>query len=280
VLIGLTRVGCCPDDLERLQRLLRLNQGLILVTGPTGSGKTTTIYGCLNTINRPEIKILTVEDPVEYQLPGITQVQVNRKANLTFTAALRAFLRQDPDVIMAGEVRDYETIQLLVLAALTGHLVFSTLNSTSAVGTLTRLVEMGVEPFLVTAALQGVVAQRLLRKLCPHCKAPETLPAAARTHIAQLARDGGYTLPADAVFYRAVGCEQCADRGFRGRTGVFEVMEFTPPLREALLARATPAELTALAVQDGMRTLTADGLRKAADGLTTVEEVLRVTAAM
>ncbi|MHB9133376.1 MAG: ATPase, T2SS/T4P/T4SS family [Armatimonadota bacterium] len=278
VLIGMGKLGFFPDDYERLEKLIRQPSGMVLMAGPTGSGKTTTVYSCLNRINSETLKILTVEDPVEYALPGITQVAVYRKAGLTFPVAVRAFLRQDPDIIFAGEIRDLETAEILVQAALTGHLVFSTLHPESAVGTLLRLSEMGVEPFLITASLQGVVYQKLVRLLCEHCKQPAEIPVAALAHIRQLAHDGGYELPTDTVFNQAVGCEKCNKTGYRGRMGLYEVMEFTPALREAFLAKATLPELTALAVKNGMHTLVADGIRKAAAGLSTIEEVLRVAA--
>ncbi len=276
VLIGLERLGILPDDQERLLRLLHLPQGLVIGTGPTGSGKTTTMYSALNALNRPELKILTIEDPVEYAMPGLTQVAVNARAGLTFTTGMRSFLRQDPDILFAGEVRDRDTLEIAIQAALTGHLMLTTLHTEDAVSVLQRMEDIGIEPFLITAALAGVVAQRLARKLCEHCKAPMAMPPAARARIVELAARGGYAVPKDAVFYQAVGCEQCAQRGFRGRTGLFEVMDFTPALREAFLVKAPKADLVALAVQGGMHTLVADGIRKAAAGVTTLEEVLRV----
>jgi excisionase family DNA binding protein len=275
VLIGLERLGIADDTMTRLQALMRKPTGLIIATGPTGSGKTTTLYSMLGSIHTPAKKTMTVEDPVEYLLSGLMQAQVNMRVGLTFASMLRAFLRQDPDVIMVGETRDRETAHIAMQAAITGHLVLTTLPTISAAAGLIRLVEMGIEPFLAAEATAGVVAQRLVRNLCPHCKEPVEMPVYAMSRLRALARVGGYTLPNDAVFHRAVGCDRCG-YGYRGRSGLFEVLIVTSPVKEALLAGASLEELTAVAVKEGMVTLVADGLRKAADGLTTVEEVLRV----
>jgi len=222
---------------------------------------------------------MTVEDPVEYLLPRVRQSAVNRKAGLTFTVALRAFLRQDPDVIMVGEVRDLETAEIVVQAALTGHLVYTTLHAGDAAAGVIRLLDMGVEPFLISGCLRGVLTQRLARMICHHCKEQINLEPEVLAHIRDLSHRGGYDVPEDAVFYKGRGCEHCRNFGFRGRTGLFELLEFTPAVREAFLRNASAEELTRVAVKDGMHTLLADGIRKAIEGVTTVDEVLRVTMA-
>lgn len=279
VMIGLARLNFTPEDLARLESWLRIPSGLILMTGPTGSGKTTTAYSCLTQIAKPELCTLTIEDPVEYLLPHTRQSSVIRRTGLTFSVALRAFMRHDPDVIFVGEIRDLETAEIVMQAALTGHLVLSQLMPDTAVGALTRLVEMGVEPFLVSGAVHGVIAQRLLRRICPHCKAPVAVPDAVLAHMRELAWQGGYTLPDDAQFYHGTGCEHCFQRGYRGRTAIYSLLEMTPAVREAVLRRASDDELTRIAIADGMRTLFADGIRKAVEGMTTVDEVFRVTQA-
>jgi excisionase family DNA binding protein len=279
VLIGLGRLGMLPDDQERLQRWIVSPNGLVLCTGPTGSGKTTTLYSCINRLISDAVNIMTVEDPVEYQLPHVRQTAVNRRAGLTFSAALRAFLRHDPDIIMVGEIRDLETAEIVVQAALTGHLVFTTLHAGNAAAGVIRLLDMGVEPFLISGCLLGVMTQRLARKLCPSCKEPIALQPEVLAHIREMAAAGGYQVPDDTVFQRARGCEQCFQRGYRGRTGLFELLEFTPAVREAFLRNASAEELTRAAVNDGMHTLVADGIRKAVEGITTVDEVLRVAMA-
>jgi len=279
VLLGLKQIGLHLDDQERLQRWIASPNGLILCTGPTGSGKTTTLYSCLNRLTGEKINVMTVEDPVEYLLPYTRQTAVNRRSGLTFAAALRAFLRHDPDVIMIGELRDLETAEIAVQAALTGHLVFTTLHTNDAPAGITRLLDMGVEPFLVSGCLRGIIAQRLARQICPHCKEPVILAPEVLAHVRDLSHRGGYDVPDDAVFYRGKGCEQCRGFGYRGRTGLYELLEFTSAVREAFLRNATAEELTRVAVKDGMHTLVADGIRKAAGGITTVDEVLRVAMA-
>ncbi len=276
VKIGLELLGFTDDTLAQVQALIRKPNGMIIATGPTGSGKTTTLYSMLMAINTPAIKILTIEDPVEYLLPGLVQTPVNMRVGLTFTSALRAFLRQDPDVLMVGEIRDRETAEIVMQAAITGHLVLTSLHTVNAPAALIRLVDMGIEPFLAAETTIGVVAQRLVRVLCPHCKAPAEISPSALTRLRLLAETGGAPLPADVRFSRAVGCAQCRGNGYRGRSGLFEVLTITSPVKDALLAGASQEELTAVAVKEGMVTLVADGLRKAAAGLTTVEEVLRV----
>ncbi|HOF88914.1 MAG TPA: ATPase, T2SS/T4P/T4SS family [Armatimonadota bacterium] len=277
VLIGVTRIGLTAEDQARLERWMQTPAGLVLATGPTGSGKTTTLYSCLTRIATPEKNTLTIEDPVEYQLPHTRQTSVSRRSGLTFAVALRAFLRQDPDVIMVGEMRDLETAEIVMQAALTGHLVLSTLMPSNPVAALTRLTDMGVEPFMVGSALIGVLSQRLVRKVCPHCCEPAAYAAELVEHVRELAAQGGYTLPADAQFYRGAGCDQCFRRGYRGRTGLFSLLDMTQPIRDALVRRAAQEDITRLAVAGGMRTFFADGIRKATEGLTTVDEVFRLT---
>ncbi|MHB0935989.1 MAG: GspE/PulE family protein [Armatimonadota bacterium] len=279
VLLGLEKIGMSSEDLARLRRWNGSPSGLIISTGPTGSGKTTTLYSCLLEIAGPTKNTLTVEDPVEYLLPYTRQTSVLRRSGLTFTVALRAFLRQDPDVIMVGEIRDLETAEIIVQAALTGHLVYTTLHAENAPTGAIRLLDMGVEPFLISGCLRGVMTQRLARKLCPNCKEPVALQPEVLAHVREMAAAGGYLVPGDAQFYQAQGCEQCFRRGYRGRTGLFELLEFTPAVREAMLRGASKDELTRAAVSDGMYTLLADGIRKAVEGITTVDEVLRVAMA-
>lgn len=276
LLLGLDKLGFVADDLARLQEWIHRPNGLILATGPTGSGKTTTLYSCLLKKASERIKTMTVEDPVEVLLPWITQVPVNRKAGVTFPVALRGFLRSDPDIIMVGEIRDLETAEIIIQASLTGHLLLSTLHTQDCPAVLSRLTDMGVAPFLVGSTLIGVVSQRLIRVLCPHCKQPTELSPQVREQVRQQALSGGYQLPDDAQFYRAVGCEQCNGRGYRGRTALFELMEFTTEVKDAFLRGASEKEIAAIAVLDGMVTLAADGIRKAALGVSTIEEVLRV----
>ncbi len=276
-LLDLERLDFSPDDLERLRRWINSPSGLILCTGPTGSGKTTTLYSCLQEIAGPQKNTVTVEDPVEVVLPHTQQTHVNRRAGLTFPVAVRSLLRHDPDIMLVGEIRDHDVAEITVQAALTGHLVLSTVHTDDSASTARRLVEMGVEPFLIGACLRGIVAQRLPRCICPHCKRPIDLPEAIYAHIHELAAQGGYSIPSDAQFYAGAGCEACSGFGYRGRTGVYELLEITSVVREAFLNGATADELMRVAVTDGMHTLAADGIRKAVEGITTVDEVLRVT---
>jgi len=277
VLLGLNKLGIVPEDLHQIRDLLHQPNGIVLATGPTGSGKTTLLYSCLQEVAGVDKKTLTVEDPVEFVLPYTTQTQVNKKAGLTFATALRSFLRQDPDIILVGELRDLETAQITVQASLTGHLALTALHTGDAPSALLRLLGMGIEPYLISATVAGVVATRLVRRVCDGCKQPVDLSAEPTLgYVAQLAAEGGYEIPAGAVFVRGIGCEQCRGRGFRGRTGLYEVLSMTEPLAEAVLRRAPVEELTDLAVAGGMRTLLADGIRKAVEGQTTVEEVMRV----
>jgi len=272
VRLELETMGFARDTLERFNQLLARPHGIVLVTGPTGSGKTTTLYAALSKIDAVANKIITVEDPVEYQLDGINQIQVHPQIELTFANALRSILRQDPDIIMIGEMRDGETAQIAVQSALTGHLVLSTLHTNTAAGAVTRMRDMGVESYLITSSVNGVLSQRLVRTLCPHCRQPEILPAAAlqESGLARFMRAG-------APVYRAAGCEHCRGTGYRGRTGIHELMVMGEGLRRAIIEGQDANRLHALAAQGGMLSLYEDGLRKVAGGITTLDEVLRVT---
>jgi type IV pilus assembly protein PilB len=272
VVLDLVQLGFEDDDLARLRRVIRAPHGMILVTGPTGSGKSTTLYAAVSTINSPEINILTAEDPVEYKLPRIRQVHVREDIGLSFTTALRSFLRQDPDVILVGEMRDTETAQIAIRAALTGHLVFSTLHTNDAPSTVTRLLDMEIAPFLVSSSLLLVVAQRLCRKICPECRDTATVPMGALLDI-------GFKPEEAAKLKLEVGrgCASCAGTGYRGRTVVAELLEVTPDIQEAVVQRRTARDVREIAIAQGMRTLREAGLRKVAAGITTVDEIMRVT---
>src|SRR4051794_13250010 len=267
---GLGEIGMDKRELDCFRRVLQLPHGIILVTGPTGSGKTSTLYTALNEINDAERKIITIEDPIEYQLRGINQIQVSEKAGLTFARGLRSILRHDPDVVLIGEIRDQETAQIAVQASLTGHLVFSTLHTNDAPGALTRLVDMGVEPYLVASSLEAVLAQRLVRVLCPHCKTEDKSPAAAsfKTQVG---------IPLNTPIYASVGCRECRQTGYYGRQAVFEWMDTSPDIRQMILKDASGDQLRDAARKKGMRTLAEDGWRLVRNGMTTAEEVLRVT---
>ncbi len=274
--LSLERLGFTPRDLALFRTWAREPHGIVLVTGPTGSGKSTTLYGTLEEMNQRDRKIITVEDPVEYQVSGVTQIQAVADIGYTFARALRAILRQDPDVIMIGEIRDLETAEIAVQSALTGHLVLSTLHTNDAVSAFTRLIDMGVEPFLVATSVRAVQAQRLVRCVCPDCSEPaEVLPAVARL-VAPLLDAAS----APANWRRAVGCPRCQGTGYRGRLGIYELVDVTPELQELVLERATGERMRALAASQGSRTLREDGLMKARDGLTTVDEVVRVTGGL
>ena len=269
-LLGLEHLGMSEGDRAAFERILGLPHGIVLVTGPTGSGKTTTLYAGLSRINDIERKIVTIEDPVEYHLRGINQIQVGMKAGLTFGRGLRSILRHDPDVILVGEIRDLETADIAVQASLTGHLVFSTLHTNDAPGALTRLVDMGIEPYLVASSLEMVLAQRLVRLICPHCRetfAPDDAEA--------LRREFGDDAP--AVLHRGRGCRECLDRGYLGRTGIFETMVVTEAIRAMILERASAGEIRRRAAAEGMKSLRQDGWRLVMSGKTTLAEVLRVT---
>ena len=269
-LIGLEGLGMAERDRRIFERVLEMPHGIALVTGPTGSGKTTTLYSALTQINDAVRKIITIEDPVEYQLKGINQIQVVEKAGMTFARGLRAILRHDPDVVLIGEIRDRETAQIAVQASLTGHMVFSTLHTNDAPGALTRLVDMGVEPYLVASSLEAVMAQRLVRVLCPECKEID------RSERTQALRDRVETL-SKATIYRAVGCKECRMTGYTGRQALFELMTITPPIRQVLLRGGSSVEIKEIARRDGMRTLLEDGWRIVCSGTTTPAEVLRVS---
>ena len=271
VLIGLDKLGIYPEMQTELLDICNQPNGMLMICGPTGSGKTTTLYSVLNVVNSVEKNVMTVEDPIEYQLPGLSQVHVNRKAGLSFASALRAFLRQDPDVIMVGEIRDLETAEIAVQAALTGHLVLSTIHTNDAPSTATRLGDMGVEPFLISASLVGALAQRLARKICSSCK-EEYAPS--REILLRFGFDPA--LHPDARFYKGRGCDKCRQTGYKGRMGIYELMQINEEISEMIVRRAPLSELKEAARANGMVTLQEDGFRKCLDGFTTVEEVMRV----
>jgi general secretion pathway protein E len=320
ILLDLTDLGFDPHQYATIEHLITRPNGIILVTGPTGSGKTTTLYACLNKVNRPEVNILTVEDPVEYELRGIGQVQVQSKIGLTFASGLRSFLRQDPDIIMVGEIRDHETAEIAIHASLTGHLVLSTLHTNDAAGAVTRLVEMGVQPFHISSSLMAVLAQRLVRKLCSKCRAAyfpsdedlrslgidssqleplrasrpptarhdlssEELDIASSDFVAETTRSASAQYIEDdrttkrPVFYRPVGCEACAQTGYRGRIGIYELLVISDAVRKEILNNSDSNTITRAGVAGGMRTLRHDGARQVAMGVTSVEEVLAATQA-
>jgi general secretion pathway protein E len=265
-------LGFADDTLGSYLPVLRRPHGILLVTGPTGSGKTTTLYTSLSALDRHELKILTIEDPIEYQLEGINQTQVKPQIGLTFASALRAFLRQDPDVIMVGEIRDLETAEIAIQAALTGHMILSTLHTNDAASAVTRLLDMGVESYLITSTVNAVLGQRLVRTLCPNCRQPHTVTA-------ESLRSQGVALSDDRplALFRAGGCPACRGTGFQGRTTIAELLVITDRIRELILGRAEALEIQRTAIAEGMRTMFADGMRKALDGTTTLEEVIRVT---
>jgi len=274
-LLDLTDIGMGVDTMRGMDQVIRRSHGIILVTGPTGSGKTTTLYAALSRINTPDLNSLTVEDPVEYQLRGISQMAINPKIGLSFAAGLRSFLRQDPDVIMVGEIRDRETAEIAIQASLTGHLVFSTVHTNDAASAITRLVDMGVEPFLVASSLMAVMAQRLVRRVCPHCResyrpTAEELKEVALTPEA-VARAGNPTI------YRAKGCDACGGTGYRGRTGIYELLLVDDDIRQLTLKNVDSSTIKRTGVQKGMLTLLDDGARKVLAGETTLAEVLSVT---
>ena len=271
VKITLEDLGFGDENLRVFEEIIKRPYGIVLVTGPTGSGKTTTLYATLNRILSPEKNIMTIEDPVEYELAGVRQAQVNVKAGLEFANALRSMLRQDPDVILLGEIRDAETARVAIQASLTGHLVFSTLHTNDAAGSLNRLVDMGVEPFLTASAMAGAIAQRLVRTICPKCKVPlETSPEA----LVKL----GFKPGEKVDFFHGKGCKACRNTGYKGRTAIFEMLTVSPEIQDLILRRASTAEIKQAAIKGGMKTLRADGLLKAKQGVTTLDEVLRATS--
>jgi general secretion pathway protein E/type IV pilus assembly protein PilB len=256
-----------------MSKIINMPDGVFLVTGPTGSGKTTTLYGCLNEINKPDRKIITVEDPVEYQLAGINQVQVNADINLTFAAALRSILRQAPNIVMIGEIRDLETANIAVQAALTGHLVFSTLHTNDAPSAVTRIVDMGVKPFLVASAVRAIMAQRLIRKVCSKCRVPYT-PTDYEMEVLKLKPDEMKT----ATMVRGNGCNECSRTGYRGRMGIYEIFSLDDEIRRLIYEKVPSNVIRARARELGMRTLREDGVRKIMAGITTPEEVISITS--
>ena len=273
LMLDMTQLGFEPDSLRRFESAILKPYGMVLVTGPTGSGKTSTLYSSITRLNRMETNILTAEDPVEFNLPGINQVQVKEQIGLTFATALRAFLRQDPNIVLVGEVRDLETAEIAIKAALTGHLVLSTLHTNDAASTVSRLTNMGVEPFLVATSVHLICAQRLVRRICRQCRQADELPVESLI-------DAGFS-PSEArniLTYRGRGCDACNHTGYKGRVGLFEVMEIGDGLRELILRGGHSAQLKRAAIQEGMITLRASGLQKIRDGVTTLGEILRETA--
>lgn len=271
--LDMKKLGFEEVDLAKFKEAIDSPFGMILVTGPTGSGKTTTLYSALSELNQIDVNICTAEDPVEYNLEGINQVQVHEEISLTFAASLRSFLRQDPDIIMVGEIRDLETAEVAVKAALTGHLVLSTLHTNDASSTITRLMNMGVEPFLVTASLRCVVAQRLVRQVCKHCR--------VRVEVSEVVLNLLQMDPTKAkksAFYQGKGCGECSQTGYRGRIGLYEVLLVTDSIKKLIMGRGTADDISQQAMSEGMKTLRRAGLEKLEEGRTTVEEVLRVTA--
>jgi type IV pilus assembly protein PilB len=268
--LDLERLGMQEHEINRFRRAFHKAHGAVLVTGPTGSGKSTSLYAAINELNEPEKSIITIEDPVEYQLEGVTQVQINPKAGLSFATGLRSMMRADPDILMVGEIRDRETAQIAIEGALTGHMVLSTLHTNDAPAAVTRLIEMGIEPFLIASAIDCVVAQRLARTLCTHCKKRVMLPAT-------VVQDHGFNAPYDIEAYEPVGCTRCGNSGYRGRVGLYEVMTMSEEIRSLTLARASSEQIGAVAVREGMRRLREDGLDKVKSGQTSIAEVARVT---
>ena len=254
------------------EKVINMPDGIFLVTGPTGSGKSTTLYSALNVINQPDRKIITVEDPVEYEVPGINQVQVRTEVGMTFSAALRAMLRQAPNIVMVGEIRDLETAEIAINASLTGHMVFSTLHTNDAPSAVSRLVDMGVKPFLVSASLRAALAQRLVRSICQNCKSPYE-PSGAELAVLGINQEQA----AGASFMKGAGCSKCGDKGYRGRKGVFEIFVVNSELEEMIYNNVSIVELRSKAREMGMRSMRSDGFRKVLAGVTTLDEVLMVT---
>jgi len=270
VFLPLEKLGFPTNTLARFESLIKRPHGIVLVTGPTGSGKTTTLYAALDKINSPGVKIITVEDPVEYQLKGVNQIPVKAKIGLTFANGLRHIVRQDPDVILVGEIRDLETAEIAIQASLTGHLVFSTLHTNDAPGAITRLQDMGVEPYLVASVLEGVLAQRLVRRICASCRVPDTPSQADLDAL-------GIRASADVTLYKGKGCDDCRGTGYRGRSAIYEMFGIDEDARSLVLRRASSRDIRVHAIERGMITLRLDGWQRACEGVTTVEEILRVT---
>jgi type IV pilus assembly protein PilB len=274
LMLDMTRLGFEPDSLRRFEQAILKPYGMVLITGPTGSGKTNTLYSALSRINQPGVNIMTAEDPVEFNLPGINQVQMKEQIGLNFATALRSFLRQDPNIILVGEIRDFETAEVAIKAAMTGHLVMSTLHTNDAPSSINRLMNMGIEPFLVATSVHLVGAQRLVRRICNNCKEPADEPLSALRDVG-FSEEEAHSLR----LYRGEGCERCNKTGYKGRIALFEVMDVTDDVREMILSGATATELKRMAVENGMTTLRESGLQKVRDGVTTVEEVVRETTA-
>jgi type IV pilus assembly protein PilB len=272
LMLDMTKLGFEKGSLKGFEEAIFKPYGMVLVTGPTGSGKTNTLYSALQRINTPEVNIMTAEDPVEFQLPGINQVQMKESIGLNFAAALRSFLRQDPNIVLVGEIRDFETAEIAIKAALTGHLVLSTLHTNDAPATINRLMNMGIEPFLVATSVNLIAAQRLIRRICQNCKQEEDVPVQALLNV-------GFseTEAPQIQLYKGRGCEQCNQRGYKGRVGLFEVMDVTEDIRELVLSGASAVELRRRALEEGMIGLRQSGLQKIRDGVTTIEEVVRET---
>jgi type IV pilus assembly protein PilB len=272
LMLDMAKLGFEPESLRRLEQAIFRPYGMVLVTGPTGSGKTNTLYSAISRINTPETNIMTAEDPVEFNLQGVNQVQMKEQIGLNFATALRSFLRQDPNVILVGEIRDFETAEVAIKAAMTGHLVLSTLHTNDAPSSINRLMNMGIEPFLVASSVHLVVAQRLVRRICAHCKEPLEVPAQALTNLG-FGKDEAKTLQ----LFRGRGCETCSGTGYKGRVGLYEAMDVDDELRELILSGGSAYELRQKAVQTGMQTLRLSGLQKIREGVTTIEEVMRET---
>lgn len=272
LLLGLEELGFLSDDRKKFEELIQMPNGTLLITGPTGSGKTTTLYGALNYINKPNKKLITIEDPVEYQIKGINQVQIKPQVGLTFSSGLRSILRQAPDVILVGEIRDKETASVAIQAALTGHLIFSTLHTNDAAGAVTRLIDMGVRSYLVASTLQAVLAQRLVRVICPHCK-EKYQPTLEEMKSVNLKEDN----LSGVTFYRGKGCRECSNTGYKGRCGIFEMLIINDVIREMIFEKSSSAEIRNKAIEMGMKTLKDDGKNKVLKGITTISEVLRLT---
>ena len=272
LMLDMTKLGFEQESLDKFERQILKPWGMVLVTGPTGSGKTNTLYSSISRINTPETNIMTAEDPVEFNMVGVNQVQIRENIGLNFAAALRSFLRQDPNIILVGEIRDFETAEIAVKAALTGHLVLSTLHTNDAPSTVNRLMNMGIEPFLVASSVNLICAQRLVRRVCANCKQDLPLPPAALAEAGVAEEDANTVVPK-----KGAGCERCNNTGYKGRVGLYEVMELTDELRELVLVGASALELRRKAIEEGMLTLRQSGLRKVKEGLTTIEEVARET---
>jgi len=272
LMLDMTKLGFEPESLKKLETQIAKPWGMVLVTGPTGSGKTNTLYSSISKVNTVETNIMTAEDPVEFNLLGVNQVQVRENIGLNFAAALRSFLRQDPNIILVGEIRDFETAEIAVKAALTGHLVLSTLHTNDAPSTINRLMNMGIEPFLVASSLNLVCAQRLVRRVCVKCTVEDEVPPPAMEQVG-FSRDEAQSVKPK----KGTGCDNCNKTGYKGRVGLYEVMEITDELRELILVGASALEIRRKAIEEGMITLRGSGLRKIKDGVTTIEEVLRET---